>query len=642
MVKAEDKKAPYVLSGDEYEFTNGEKYTFDQIEPRGKTSSFVSNSFGQLEIYGDFKNMGEKSGIKALDVKNGNLELKYTFDLQKLILKSNAWNLYEDSAEEVNGIDMDVDVDYGAIIVQTSFDGQKWSTDKFLTNIFIANSVLVNEFYETSNIQLINGCYYRVIVAYQERKIADPTEILFVSIDNYVYRRYAEVYTFYAINTEENKSAASPNDVPKKELGTKIKTVRNKGFSGEEAIDYKDPHMGWDIGTFVINGFTDDTKDSDQTPVFLKNVGDRVTLWFNLKQDIDCLNGNKDYKIESNNGAYDQYFEVPQTNFKRGTLIIRFTARDNTKTDPIVYTNFLEANTRTGANTQVELFEEGDYEVSLDYSITDSSSLISSTNDYKIYFKFKIRNSNCMVFPFENNTGKELTDKSVTASGFRLDLARSRYLSIIVQHYALNKKDGVYIEDPRGNKSAQDGAIYNEEGIYRISVKNEYTNETTEKTIYVGSSPIYYALAKNTYTLSEINEKLSEGGELDEYGNIVMPVIEPEITEDPKTEMDNTVTPKIAQEGDKDNNLKGNANTNDDLEGDNDESSSSPIAIIVVIAVLLSAGGAFAWYYFTKIKSKTDGTVVVAAPEPVIEELKKTEDVNLSSEVEKSDENSAE
>lgn len=640
------------LAGDEYEFTGDEKYTFDQKSSRGKTNSYVSNSFGTFSISGDFENTGEISpGIKAIDVKSGNIKLKYEFDLSKLIPDTNGWNLYEDSAEEVNGIDMDEDVDYGAIIIQTSFDGVKWSTDKFLTNVFVVNSVLANDIYETSNIQLINGCYYRVIVAYEERKIAEPTEVLFVSIDNYVYRRYAEVYTFYAVNLEENKNATSPNDIPRKEIGVKIKTGKDTGYSGNEAIDAKDPHLGWDIGTFVINGYTRETIDATGNPVFLKNLGNKVTLWFNLKQNIDCLNGNKDYTITSKNGAYDQYFEVPKTDFKRGTLIIRFTDHEGKKTNPIIYTNYLEANTRTGAYTQVELFEEGDYEVALDYSVTDSSSLISSTNDYRIFFKFSIRNGNCMVFPFENNTEKELADNSITATGFKLDMAKSRYLTIDVKRSVLNKNNGIYTEDIRFNRPAKDGDIYNEEGIYKFNVKNTYTGENTEKTIYVGTSPIYVALAKNTLSLTEINEKLSEGGELDDYGNIIMPVIEPEITElevteAPKTEVSNDETnnsgmPKTDNNKEKET-TKENTNVGNDQGDDKGESGSFPIVLIVVIAVLLSAAGAFAWYYFKKIRSKTDGTVAIVAPESVIEEIKKAEDVSENAEGKNSEENNIE
>ena len=78
-----------------------------------------------------------------------------------------------------------------------------------------------------------------------------------------------------------------------------------------------------------------------------------------------------------------------------------------------------------GANTRVQLFEEGDYEVALDYEVT-KSQLIPQTHHYRIFFKFSVRNANCMVYPFDIVTGAELTNSSVTENWFSLDLAKSR------------------------------------------------------------------------------------------------------------------------------------------------------------------------------------------------------------------------
>ena len=130
-----------------------------------------------------------------------------------------------------------------------------------------------------------------------------------------------------------------------------------------------------------------------------------------------------------------------------------------------------------------------------------------------------------------------------------------------------------------------------------------------------------------------------------------MPVIEPEITElevteAPKTEVSNDETnnsgmPKTDNNKEKET-TKENTNVGNDQGDDKGESGSFPIVLIVVIAVLLSAAGAFAWYYFKKIRSKTDGTVAIVAPESVIEEIKKAEDVSENAEGKNSEENNRE
>lgn len=111
-----------------------------------------------------------------------------------------------------------------------------------------------------------------------------------------------------------------------------------------------------------------------------------------------------------------------------------------------------------------------------------------SYSNYCITFKFSVRNSNCMVYPFDAQTGAELSDGAVAESGFYLDLARSRYLDIdIRKEVEVEGQDGL-VEDTRFNRAAADGDVYTDKGVYTITVSNRYTGETTTKVIRVGSA----------------------------------------------------------------------------------------------------------------------------------------------------------
>lgn len=228
-------------------------------------------------------------------------------------------------------------------------------------------------------------------------------------------------------------------------------------------------------------------------------------------------------------------FEIPQTNFGRGTLIIRYTNEQGKSEKPIVYTNYLAANTRTGADTKVILFEEGDYEVSLDYEIKKNSSY----TDYKISFRFSVRNGNCMVFPFDTVTGAELSDHAITANGFMLDMAKSRYLTIDVKRSIPTVgMDGQLYEDVRFNRPAKDGDSYTDEGIYTFTVRNLYTGESTIKTIYVGTSKYLNALSASGLSIVELNAQIAQGAEVLDDGTIswpetVAPEPEQDISEEP-------------------------------------------------------------------------------------------------------------
>ena len=72
-------------------------------------------------------------------------------------------------------------------------------------------------------------------------------------------------------------------------MGSVVNTGLDNGFSGSSSIDSTDVHWNWELGKFYVDGFTSCTTDTKGNIVFLKNVGDTVTLWFNLRQDITKL-----------------------------------------------------------------------------------------------------------------------------------------------------------------------------------------------------------------------------------------------------------------------------------------------------------------------------------------------------------------
>ena len=278
-------------------------------------------------------------------------------------------------------------------------------------------------------------------------------------------------------------------------LGSLVNTGTDNGYSGQNAIDVNDPHFGWRLGRFFVSGYTNVTEDTD-SPIFLKTVGDQVTLWFSLEQDIASLNNNAQMTIASDANGYDQYYGIPKSDegFGRGTLIIRHRDFQNKDNEPMVYTDYLTASVATGADTQVRLCEEGDYEVALNYEIKDKHVVagvptVDRYNNYRIFFRFSVRNGNCMVYPFDVVTGEELTNTAITPNGFCLDLARSRYLDINIRKQVLMDGAEGLVEDTRFNRPAKDGDQYTDEGIYEITVSNRYTGQQTTKLIYVGTDP---------------------------------------------------------------------------------------------------------------------------------------------------------
>ena len=310
-------------------------------------------------------------------------------------------------------------------------------------------------------------------------------------------------------------------------LGQLVNAGKDTGFSETNEINEDDVHWGWQLGTFHVSGYTRVMNTSGNAPVFLKNVGDTVSLWFNLKENLDCLNGDDTLSVCADPNGYDKYFGIPETNFGRGALIIRHTDYQNKTQEPIIYTDYLSANATQGVDIKVQLFEEGDYEVALNYEIKDAAfdmfgaEMFPSYYNYRISFKFSVRNGNCMVFPFDVSTGAELTNTAITENGFRLDLAKSRYLDINIKKEILNEGAEGLIEDTRFNRPAKDGECFTDEGIYTITVKNRYTDQETIKRIYVGTNNILKAHAVTGLSVSEINNLVKNGATIDDNGKIL-------------------------------------------------------------------------------------------------------------------------
>lgn len=320
----------------------------------------------------------------------------------------------------------------------------------------------------------------------------------------------------------------SKEEPQKYNIGEVQKTNHDKGFSGKESIGEGDPHYGWKIGQFFIQGYTGITKDNTKSPVFLKNVGDKVELQFRLDQDIKKLNNEEKLSIAEDNNGYDEYFGVKKTNFKHGALIIQKTDYTNEKSDPVIYTDYLASKASVNANKRVELFEEGDYQVSLDYEIEDNPrkifnfSIVPTYSDYKIFFKFSVRNGNCMVFPRDVKTNSELSDSSIAENGFYLDLAKSRYLKVNLKKEVLKKGATGLTEDVRFNRPAKEGDKYTDEGIYTITVENQYTGQVTTKKIYVGKDNVLKAVVNTGLSVKEINDYIDRGAVIDKSGNITL------------------------------------------------------------------------------------------------------------------------
>ena len=319
-------------------------------------------------------------------------------------------------------------------------------------------------------------------------------------------------------------------------IGTAVNAGLDTGYNETNEFSRDDWHFGWNLGQFIISGYTSETKNAQGHPVLLKTADDQIKLTFRLDQNLDALNGNENLKVNADTDGYNQHFGIDRTDFGRGTLIIH----QNATGEPQIYTNYLEG-IEQGAETEVVFLEEGNYEVQLDYEVRNDPrkvgpvSLVPEYANYKIDFYFEVRNGNCMVFPFDLATHSELSNEAYAPNGFYLDLAKSRYLNINIRKELLAAGSNGLVEDTRFNGPARDGDEYTEEGIYTITASNPSTGQETVKKIYVGNDPVLKCYAVTGLPIETINARLAEGDAISDEGMLITPeqtpIAAPEVEE---------------------------------------------------------------------------------------------------------------
>ncbi len=515
MTPVQGAKNTIKIEGVAYEFDEDSHYEFNSDDEL----TTVDDTYGTLTISGFVSDESELDDITSYEVSDGELTLYYTYGDKLLNDVEDSWHLVDDKSKQIADFSLDSNIMKGAIVIQTSNDRENWVEVCTITNAFEEEPERSDPIYSTTDIQLINGSYYRVVIAYELGIRTEERSFLFFNFDEYDYKKYAEVYEFYAyIDSGESTIDDSENVYS---IGSTTKVTSADGYSDTTSIGSSDVHDDWDIGNFYVTGYTEQIRNADGDTIFLKDGEDEITLWFKLTEDINKLRGDSDLVVVDVEGS-DDYFNIQTTDFEKGALIIQYTNENGMMYDPVVYTNFLEADAKLDTYTKIQLFGEGDYAIALDYAISSTSSFFSSSASYyRIYFEMSVRNGDCVIYPVEVETGNDLINSSMTESGFTLDLDKSRYVKMSISREVLNDEGTELVEDTNFDSTIEDGIEYTEEGIYTITVENQYTNQTATKRIYVGTNNVLRAYMASDYTIEEINELVKDGAVITEEGVIL-------------------------------------------------------------------------------------------------------------------------
>lgn len=465
-------------------YTQGgkEKYTGGAYTASGESKI----AHGVFTITANIAETNQTGWGMRYGTSSSSVKFSYTYNHHK--------DVHKDGCKKIGDLKLGAKAGKGALVLETSKDGNIWQTKYVKTNLLKTTPIALTNFYTASDVELASGYYYRLTVAYTYKRDDGYTSV-------------REQYQFYLYNSAITK--ADDENAAKQTLGTKTK-IGQSGYTGVEEIENDDCHYGWDLGKFFVSGYTTSTVDASGTPIFLKNQSDKISLWFNLAQDIDKLNQKKELSIVEDEG-YDQYFETQKMDLGKGALIIRYTDYENVKHESKVYTNFLEENAILGKNQRIQFLGEGDYEVALDYKVKNNktniivaSFFMNEDSRYRIYFKFSVRNADSNVRLYDVNDDTKLKTNDFTENGFKLNQTLSRYLDVEVKHEVYDAEKNSFTEDKNLRANAKNGGKYTVEGFYLITAKNRYTDSQTNRIVYVGKNKFLQRCAQSGMMLDEI------------------------------------------------------------------------------------------------------------------------------------------
>ena len=520
------------LTGKVYEYSEKHAYTVSSYYYLDKTSEL--DTIGQLSVSGKMVGSATEENVAAFEVPlYEDLVIEYTYNNDLFRSDKFNWHIVDDSATEIDGISIGGRIGSGAVILLTSYDRVNWTLndaklditrslgDQFETKTFTTNSV-----------QLVNGCYYRVIAAYMLEEQLDDTRFWFFDTSDKDRKRVAEVYEFYA-GYGASDEQGQPTSGRSTNLGETVSAGLDNGYTGSSSIPQKDPHYGWQLGNFSVSGYSEAAEGN----VFIKSPEDKISLSFFLRQyNVDRLNGDSDLSIESDTVGTDSYFGLAAEYFGRGALIIRYTDPLGVKQAPQVFPDFLTTLATPGAETQIELLDEGDYEAALDYRIREDGFFYDSLYDYKIFFTFKVRNSGCTVSASSLKDRSELTSQTglsamLTEDGFKLTGLSSGYLDINVTLTQYSETDNGYTKSEVFSRAPSPDEQFTQSGLYTVTAYNPATDpladDLVDFTVYNGDDLVVIASlneANSALSLDEIAAKVEDGAKISPQGIITEPV----------------------------------------------------------------------------------------------------------------------
>lgn len=124
------------MPGTRYVFGEKAKYDLNALEETYETGK--GDTYGTFEVAGAITTEADKNGVPPYGTDGGTLTFTYKYSDTMLNAPDDQTHLVEDKSKTIDSIILDSNILKGAMVVQTSKDGQIWYTvsNQTITNVF--------------------------------------------------------------------------------------------------------------------------------------------------------------------------------------------------------------------------------------------------------------------------------------------------------------------------------------------------------------------------------------------------------------------------------------------------------------------------------------------------------------------------
>lgn len=181
------------ITGVSYEMPGDNDFNWSESN-RTNLLCYGKESIGAL-YFDDNDNIEKREDYSFYSAfsSDSELSLSYRYDGSLQSDNKDEWNLTESASKTLGEINLSSKMELGAIVVQSTSDGQNWGTDNIIVNAFEKNTLSIAEI---SVSDLKQGKYYRVLIGYRLRKRTKAKSGWFSS-DEYEYKNFVEKYELY-------------------------------------------------------------------------------------------------------------------------------------------------------------------------------------------------------------------------------------------------------------------------------------------------------------------------------------------------------------------------------------------------------------------------------------------------------------